>query len=78
MSILTSLQVQISRPFNTFVHDLITSDRSVVHDAAVINNVLDQLNDVHDETKAQRDCPGDGQGGRCSPQQRSGPAQRGG
>ena len=53
---------------------------SVVHDdAAVISNVLDQLNDLHDdETKAQGDFPGDGQGRRCSPQQRPGPAQRGG
>ena len=51
---------------------------SVVHDdAAVISNVLDQLNDLHDaETKAEGVCPGDGQ--RCSNQQRPGPAQRGG
>ena len=51
---------------------------NVVHDdAAVLSNVLDQLNDLHDdETKAQGDCPGDGQGQRCSPQQCPGPAQR--
>ena len=51
---------------------------SVVHDdAAVISNVLDQLNNLHDaETKAEGVCPGDGQ--RCSNQQRPGPAQRGG